>query len=116
MKIRELRIIPTSMVTHGDLQRIVIQYRSNKAMQLFLTVYKDNKAIFKDIAVKLNSGLAQSDIMLPVPNESFEAVWEFFDKPAPNRRWMPLRRPKGRTPRRPRNTTTACISDPAGRL
>ena len=83
MQINHLKIIPTSLVTRNDLQKIVFQYHSSKAAHLYLTIYQEcntNNPVFENIEVNFTCGNGQSEIFLPVQSESFEAVWKFSDK------------------------------------
>ena len=49
--IRELKIIPTSLVSADDLQKIIIKYNCSKSIRLFVTVYREKTAVVEKIPV-----------------------------------------------------------------
>lgn len=77
--IRELKIIPTSLVSADDLQKIIIKYNCSKSIRLFVTVYREKTAVVEKIPVAFDSGNVSTSVLLPVQKEEFEALWEFTD-------------------------------------
>ncbi len=79
IKIDELKITPVSMVTKENLQMIVLDYICSKAEHLWLTVYKDNNPIAK-APIAFDGGKGRTDVLLPMQDNEFEALWEISDK------------------------------------
>lgn len=75
----EFKITPVSMVTNEDLQMIVIDYISDRAEHLWLSVYRGNELI-AEAPVAFDSGKGRTDVLLPVQTEEFNALWRISDK------------------------------------
>ena len=78
--ISKLKVITTSLISRDDLQKIVLQYESSATAHLFLSVYRDEAVIIERFPIALSGGCGEVDVMLPVQEESFDAVWEISDK------------------------------------
>ena len=75
-----IKIITTSLVSRENLQKIILQYECSKAAHLFLSAYRGDAVIVKQLPVALQSGRGTLDFMLPVQSESFTTRWELSDQ------------------------------------
>ena len=78
--ISKLNVITTSLISRDDLQKIVLQYESSATAHLFLSIYRGETAIVDRLPIALSGGCGEVDVMLPVQQESFDAIWEISDK------------------------------------
>ena len=78
--ISSLKITPTSLVSKSDLQRVVFEYECDRAAHLCLNVYREGVPVVRQVPLVLTSGCGLSDVMLPVQEEQFDALWELTDK------------------------------------
>ena len=75
-----LKIMPTSLVTADDLQKIIIKYKYSEPIDLFMTVYRGKKAVVEKIPVAFDDDSGTASVLLPVQKDEFNALWEFTDK------------------------------------
>lgn len=78
--IQKLKINAISMVTKENLQRINIEYDCAHTVHLRLTVLKNETVIVNDVSVAFDSGIGKANLLLPVQEESFDALWRFTDQ------------------------------------
>ncbi len=80
ISISDLKVITTSLVSREDLQKIILQYECSQAAHLYLSVYREDAVIIKQLPIVFQSGRDSLELMLPVQSESFSARWEIWDK------------------------------------
>lgn len=78
--VKDLKITPTSMVSHDDRQHIVISCRVSRAAHLWLSVYREETVIAERIPVAFSCGEGVAAVLLPLQTEEFEARWLISDK------------------------------------
>jgi len=79
MKIKELHINPTSLVTHDARQLVLISAWFERTAHLYLTVYRDGQRVVEPVPFAASGGQTQVRVLLPVQTETFDAVWEITD-------------------------------------
>jgi len=80
LTIKQFEVMALPMVTKTGLQRIDIHCHINRAAHLFLDVYRGDAALVQKVPVALNGGRSQVRVMLPVQDESFDAIWRICDR------------------------------------
>ena len=78
--ITKLDVIPTSLVTKDDLQKVVLRYECGETAWHSLNIYNGQDAVVQHHPVAFSSGSGETDVMLPVQPETFDAVWVIEDK------------------------------------
>lgn len=73
-------VIPISMISKDNMQRIRIEYESTIACHYFLSLYFDGKKIVPDIDVAFESGIGHTYIMLPAQERELEVIAALTDK------------------------------------
>ena len=66
ISVSQIKIIPTSLVSRENLQKVILQYESSHAAHLLLSVYREDAAIIKQLPVVFQSGRGTLELMLPV--------------------------------------------------
>ena len=79
MKIKNLLVRPTSMITKEDLQRVDIYYIASEDAHLYINVYINNKRILDKQLIHICSGERYSTVFVPKCNDEAESVWKITD-------------------------------------
>ncbi|MBO5198547.1 MAG: hypothetical protein J6B85_08535 [Lachnospiraceae bacterium] len=78
--ITNLKIMPVSMVTQDQLQRIEIVYECDRAMHVWLSVFQKEKAVAERYPLAFDSGSGRTAALLPVPEEELDTLWCLTDR------------------------------------
>ncbi len=69
-----------SLLTEDGLQMVRLRYKSSKAAHLLLSVYRDKEKTVSDHPVAIDSGTAQTRLLLPCARQPFKATFVLHDK------------------------------------
>ena len=78
--VNNIQIQPLPMVTKEGLQRVDLHYHARCPVHLYLTVYRGKNPVVNRIPTALNSGTGTVSLMLPAPEEGFDALWVLTDR------------------------------------
>lgn len=76
----KISITPLSMISKEGLQNVILEYESENAIHLKLSVLEGDNIIISGIDVALNSGMGYTYILLPVQKNELNATAIFSDK------------------------------------